>query len=323
MFVNRVRSFYCIALFIVLQCWLSALYACSTIIIVSSNTHFSMVHRIESALYTELKTQKRVIHVLSESVKRPEFFEQYHEPCLITTIGSEALATVLSTKTHTPILSTLLRKGVFHQLLKQYGHSLNEPMLPITAIFVDQPFTRQFNLIQALFPHINEKSPIGILLGPQSVADQELLQCIARDRHLQLITTFVNKSENPIAVVDTMLNEAKLLFAIPDINIYNPTTSHGILLTTYHRRAPLIGFSRTYVNSGAMAAVHSTSKQLADQASKTIAAIIEKNQFPAPQYPKEFSVAMNHHVVHSLGLSVADENTIKSRMDKMQETSPL
>jgi len=306
--------------FAALQLWQSHAFACSTITLVSSNSHFGMVHRIEASLYSQPERQPKLVHIIAENIQNPQIFGQSKDSCLIVTIGSEALNKVLKSQTKAPILSVLTRKNTFHYLLKEHHRHLDDPQAPISVIYLDQPLERQLNLLQSLLPK-EGKQNIGILLGPSSLAERSILQKLSSQKNLILTTVYVNKFENPVGVLDALLNDAEIVLAIPDNRIYNPKTTRGMLLTAFHKRVPLVGYSRTYVNNGALAAIYSTTKQLADQTAKQILAIIQNpNKKPSfAHYPEEFSVAVNYQVARSLGLTIESESQLKSTIEKLEK----
>lgn len=279
-----------------------------------------MVHRIEASLYSQPHPQPKLTHIIAENIQPTYDFEQTGNNCLIITIGSEALNKVLQAKTKTPILSVLTRKNTFHYLLKEHKRHLDDPESPISVIYLDQPLERQLLLLQSLLPKEGRKN-IGILLGPSSLTEQTCLQKLASKKSLDLTTIYVNKFENPVGVLDALLNDTEIVLAIPDNRIYNPKTTRGMLLTAFHKRVPLVGYSRTYVNNGALAAIYSTTKQLADQTAKQILYMTQNadKKLSLVQYPQEFSVAVNYQVARSLGLTIPSETQLKSTIEKLEK----
>lgn len=277
-----------------------------------------MVHRIEAALFGKLNSKPKLVHLLSENLHKT-VPQQFSEACLIVTIGSESLRQVLAMKTEQPIFSVLLRYAIFHQLLAHHHRSLQDSRYPISAIYLDQPLARQLNLITCLFSRYHPKQ-VGIILGLESLYHQESLQKIATQVPYALHTVVVDQFENPATVLDTLLNDAKVILAVPDSRIYNPKTARGMLLTAFHKRVPLVGYSKTFVNNGAFAAVYSNTKQLADQTAEEIINIMNSKdkKLPKPQYPKEFTVSVNQQVAKSLGIPVDNEALIKQTMEKME-----
>ncbi|MBS0290840.1 MAG: hypothetical protein JSS07_12500 [Proteobacteria bacterium] len=292
---------------------------CNSIIIVSSNSHFAMVHRIEAALYAQPTLEPKPIHFIADNIPNPTFLAQHHKSCLIVTIGTEALTKILKLDTSLPVLSVLTRKKSFESQLETHGRHLNDPKHPHSVIYLDQPLERQLNLLKSLLPNPKTENNVGILLGTNSLSDQERLQKFASKKGLKLTTVNVNNFENPVAVLDGLLDDVNIVLALPDNRIYNNKTTRGMLLTAFHKRVPIIGYSKSYVNHGALGAVYSSTKQLADQTAVQIMAILKNNlQLPAPQYPNEFLVEVNYHVAHTLGLVIADEDALKQTLEKME-----
>ncbi|HRE31147.1 MAG TPA: hypothetical protein PLD88_04150, partial [Candidatus Berkiella sp.] len=155
--------------------WVVSAQACGSVILVSNNSHFAIVHRIEASLFGKLTTKPKLIHLLSENLHEKAATQQLSEACLIVTIGSESLRQILNIKTQTPILSVLSRRAIFHHLLKTHQRTLNDPSHPISAIYLDQPLERQLNLISCLFKHRPPKQ-VGVILGTESLYHQESLQ---------------------------------------------------------------------------------------------------------------------------------------------------
>ncbi|MGD9591198.1 MAG: ABC transporter substrate-binding protein [Candidatus Berkiella sp.] len=317
---KRLNIYRNIALFAALQLWLNAAIACANVLLVSSNSHFAMVHRIEATLYAQPHTALKIEHLVAENVKADHFQQTKDDNCLIVAIGSEALHAILKTKCKKPILSVLSRKSSINTLLHEHDRKLGDPSAPISAIYLDQPLERQLLLLQCLMPN-HETNSIGVLLGPNSLIEQTQLQTLASKHHIKLNTIYVNKFENPVAVLDGLLDETQMVLAIPDHRVYNTKTTRGMLLTAFHKRVPLIGYSRTYVNNGALAGVYSTTKQLADQTAKQIIDILATNdvKLPQPQYPQDFTIAVNHQVARSLGLFVENETVLKQTIEKMEK----
>lgn len=299
--------------------WHSAAFGCSTIVLVSNNSHFAVVHRIEAALFGKIPAKTKLVHLLAENMHGKKTLQHYPQACLVVAIGSEGLRQVLQSDTHLPVLSVLTRKAIFEHLLETHQRTLNDPKYPISVIYLDQPLQRQLNLIACLFNRTPPKM-VGIILGSESRYHQEMLQKLSSKYSFDINTVVVDKYENPATVLDTLLDDAKVILAVPDSRIYNLKTARGMLLTAFHKRVPLVGYSRTFVNNGAFAAVYSNTKQIADQTAEEVIKVMNSKDkhLPKPQYLREFSVSVNNQVGRSLGLPTDNEVTIKQAMDKME-----
>jgi len=173
--------------------------ACDELILVSSHSHFDMVHHIESSLFSQTHKKPKLAHIISDTIQSSDFFDNHSPDCLIITIGAKALAAVLQTKVASPIFSVLIRKNTFLQLLKEneQGSDLLAQK-KISAIYLDQPLARQLHLLEILFPK-EKREPIGVLLGKDSLVEQALLQDLTQQKELKLLSIYVNNIENPVA----------------------------------------------------------------------------------------------------------------------------
>lgn len=290
----------------------------SSLLLVSSNSHFGIVHRIESELFSQPDEKPRISHLLVEQVVKLEPNEESPYD-LIVTIGAEALETVLKANIQKPVLSVLIRKHTYQNILSICHRKEGNPNTPITAIYLDQPLQRQINLIKQVTPDVNnEHAAVGVLFGPASITSQEALLSIAHKENIKLNTIYVSNFENPVAVMDAFLSEVKVLLALPDTRIYNPRAARGILLAAFHKHVPLIGYSQSYVKNGALVSVFSNTKQIAHQTANTILDILKMQQLPPPQYPKEFSVEVNYQVAKSLNIPMESESSLKLNLMNME-----
>jgi putative tryptophan/tyrosine transport system substrate-binding protein len=120
------------------------------------------------------------------------------------------------------------------------------------------------------------------------------------------------------AALRPVLDDAGVLLAVADPEVYNGSTVSNILLATYRAQVPVVAFSPAYVKAGALLALYSTPGQIGTQA----AGLVRQLQLGGAmgvtsQYPVEFSVAVNDHVARSLGFSL-DEVALMTRLQKLE-----
>lgn len=312
----------CSLLFLLLSFKAVAL-ASSNVLLISSNSHFAMVHRTEAALFSQPSPRPNISHVLVDQLQNPAHFHIHSDVSLVVTFGAEALEAVLKLNTEKPILAILIRKNTFYNLLSIYHRKINDSQYPISAIYLDQSLERQLNLIQTIFPDIDYKSSVGVLFGPGSINQQEELLQLAEANQLRLNTIYVNNFENPVAVMDAFLDEVRVLLALPDNRIFNPHSARGILLAAFHKHVPLIGYSQSYVKNGALISLFSSTKQIAQQTAQAILTIIDQNQLPAPQYPNEFSIEVNYQVARSLNINIGSEADLLQKLLAKEKDSQV
>lgn len=276
-----------------------------------------MVHRIEAALFQSPKFSISIQHVLAQNVIKEDSIATLNQSGLIVSIGAESLDKLLSLNTKTPILSVLTRKAVFEQILRSHQRTLNDKNHPLKVVYLDQPLSRQLDFIQTLFKD-KKQIHLGVLLGSYSIEEKESLQTLTQKNNIALTSVFVKKFENPVGILDSILSDVNVILAIPDPRIYHSSTARGMLLTAFHKQVPLIGFSHTFVNNGALGALYSNMKQIGDETAGNIIAIMRHgfSHIPNEQYPREYLVAINYQVAKSLGMDLPNQEAIKSKLSK-------
>lgn len=288
------------------------------VVIISSNSHFGLVHRIEALLYAQPQIKPRLAHQVIDNERTDRLekavFEDAH---FAVTVGTEALSATLQADVNIPILSILIREHAFHQLLEQYQNNPVHSPLSITALYLDQPITRQFDLIKTLIPR-TDALPIGILLQSRSSPNPIYTYHIEVPEGIKVITAHTQAFANPSQALERLLEESRVLLALPDVSIYNAKSARGILLTAYHKRVPVIAYSRTFVNNGALAAVYCTPKQIAEQTTRIMISLLQQDlcELPDPLYPDDFSVAINYQVANTLGLFLPNEAQVQKIMQE-------
>lgn len=215
---------------------------------------------------------------------------------LVIAVGMKAAETV-ATSDAPFVLNVLVPKVGYENLLRNFPHRAASHTF--SAIYLDQPVSRQAHLIAAILP---DRHRVGLLYStPPEELEQFRLEMGKRGLRLR------EKAVGTQSVAETLqglLQDSDVLLALPDSAIYNGLTIRNILLATYRSSVPLIGFSSGYVKAGALCAVFSAPEQIAAQAAPLIRQFGETRLLPAAQYPQEFEVMVNDQVAHSLGLHI-------------------
>lgn len=231
---------------------------------------------------------------------------------LVVALGTRALIVALAARA-APIVAALVPRAAFEVAVRSAPQA--RAQRPVTAVYLDQPFARQFDLIRLVVP---ERRRIGVLISPDREDNLGQLQALARARNLEVVGRTVASPQAIYPALAHLLAQTDLILAVPDTAIYNSGTIHNILLTTYRARQPLFGFSAAYVRAGALAAVYSTPQQVARQAAAIVLNAIAGGALPPPAYASAFSVDVNHTVAHSLGLTVEDDLVIEAKLQALE-----
>lgn len=240
---------------------------------------------------------------------------------LLVSLGSDMAARLMASPPDVSLLCLLIPRLTFRHLAAQ----LPEPARGrVSAIYLDQPFARTLHLLQSAFP---EARDIAVPLGPSSALEEAELAAEAAAHGLRLHLARIREDENPLRAILGLLDDSDVVLALPDPVVYNQYSVQGILLATYRREIPVIGFSRAYVRAGAIAAVYTAPIQVGRQAGDLIrdAFAMDPPRLPPPQPPDEYEIAVNRQVTRSLGIILPDDADLLGqvrRMDAVPESLP-
>lgn len=230
---------------------------------------------------------------------------------VIVTLGSEALRRVLSKEVRVPIVAALIPKAGLERIVRESAH---KPFVPLSALYLDQPFPRQIELIRLALPNARK---IGVLWGAESGLQTSALQSAMQAKGFELVNGYVGGGSTLFAGLKAVLDDTDALLAVPDPLVYNGSSISNVLLATYRARVPVIAFSPAYVRAGALLSLHSTPRQIGLQAFAMARALSQGASGPMLQYPSDFSVVLNDQVARSLEL-LLDEKSLTERLKRVE-----
>jgi hypothetical protein len=235
-------------------------------------------------------------------------------PDLVVAVGAVAFEGVLRTlavrdsRERVPVLATLLPRAAYDATLAR-GLAVRRP---VSATVLDQPLSRQAALLARALPQLRR---IAVLPGAQT---RQLLRPLERElsqRGFQLVMApEVRTADEIYPSLKVAIDEGDVVLALPDATIYHGASLQNILLTTYRARKPLVGFTAVQVRAGAILAAYSTPTQVAGRSAEMVHAWLAGRGLPAPQGPRDFSVATNTKVGDSLGLWLEDAATLAAEL---------
>lgn len=228
---------------------------------------------------------------------------------LLITVGTQALARALAESEATPILATLIPREAY---LRLTAHSSSRR---VSAVFIDQPLSRQLDAVAVALP---ERRRVGVILGPDSQRLLPELKSAATRRGLTLSAAVAESENDLFAALDKVLAEVDVLLATPDPRVYNAGTLQNILLASYRRQIPLVGFSPAYLRAGALLTLQSSPAQIAASASDAIRAALAGRVLPPPRHGREFSLTVNRHVARSLGIVIPGDAELTGRLRQLE-----
>lgn len=175
----------------------------------------------------------------------------------------------------------------------------------VQIIMLDQPIERSMMLIKEVVPDARH---VGILISPSDEDSIDVLTKIAQKTGLVIHPELVVNDDEIGRKLSQLLDKIDVLLAQPDIKIHNRKTVSKILLSSYRKNIPVIGFSSAFVKAGALAAVFSSPEDIGQHIGDSIASYLRHGKITAgTSFPRFFSVSINKQVAHSLGIQLDSE----------------
>jgi hypothetical protein len=229
---------------------------------------------------------------------------------LVVPLGLKASRAAAQLDPAISVLATLLPRQAYESLLA----SGIPPRRLFSALVLDQPLERQLGLIRLALPRAER---VGVLLGPNTLAQKAELVRAGQQAGLELGIEAVTSQGELFAGQRELLRDNEVLLALPDPLVLNQTTLMSYLVGAYRARVPVIGFSQSFTEAGALASVFSTPEQIGRQLSEIVSGIANgRAGRPARLiYPRYFKVYVNRQVARSLELDIAPDDRLQKQLE--------
>lgn len=238
----------------------------------------------------------------------PGEIKDQHQIDMIVSVGLKASISA-TFQTKVPVLVVMVPRESYQTLFAQTTRI--NPAPSISAIYLDQPWERQLNFIQAILP---EHRRIGLLYSPQAHIDLTSLRKHVSKRDIKLIANPVSSEDKLFSTLKSMLLSSDILLAVPDNTIYNSNNIRNVLLSCYRSGIPFVGLSQAYVDAGAIGAIFSSQQQLANQIAEAIHYFERYGKLPRDSYSRDFSISLNHEVARSMGINLPTGDMVRYKI---------
>ena len=269
----------------------------------------SAFNEAAEAIATELRSAGHRSHSLSLPLRADES-AALSGNALIITLGTRAAQTVSGMAPRSLVLHTLLPRSAFEKLVAR-----SDDFRRVSAVFIDQPTSRQIELLRIALP---DWPRVAFVTSRESSELGQRLVASARDKRLRPVLEQLNDENELYPTLQRVLADPAVLVAVPDATLFNNRTISNILLTAYHQRSPVIGFSPAYVKAGALFALYSTPAQIGQQAGEAARSGLASGSLPPPAAPRHFRIGTNRYVARSLGINLEDAAVLQERLERSE-----
>lgn len=264
--------------------------------------------QFHDALARALVEKNSNIAVVSFPAGEKRYFIDDPKVDLNIAIGEKAMELAIS-DFKAPLLNIMISRNAYETLREK--RRLRRSSKVVSAIYIDQPWDRQFNFIRAALPNYNK---VGILHSPDANIILPRLP-----RGMTVNTRPIRQSESLFSALESIMSSNDLMLVVPDDGNYINSNIRNITMTSFRLGVPMVGISQNHISAGMICAIFSTQNQIIEQITGTVISFAENRLLPDPQYPELFSIAVNYQAASSMGIAIDTQEIIRQRMDKAAE----
>lgn len=291
--------------------FLFSAHAADVVFVLSKNTrpYQQFVESVKQSLNrSEKDTVTSTVLMLDEYIDNPDGHK------LVVAVGTSATRGVINTNTTQPVLSALIPSAVYYEILRNAPAKIKKR---VSGVFIDHPLKRYIRFVKEVYPRWKN---IGLLSARNNTHANNEIGRLINNKNTKILHKTVNNSDEVIPTLNKLLKDYDVLLTLADPVVLNRSTAHGILLSAYHQKVPVVSYLKSYVKAGALSALYSTPEDLGKQVGEYIIEVASNNFIfiKHHQHPKYFSISVNERVAQSLGLGNIDAEKIKDTLYKME-----
>jgi ABC-type uncharacterized transport system substrate-binding protein len=233
-------------------------------------------------------------------------------PKVFVALGSQATAALVEENLSAPILAALIPRQSFERVLRQTSRNVS-PQL--SAVYLDQPLTRQLALIRAALPRAKR---VAVLWGPESKGSARQLRALVESSGLQLVEAEFKPDGAGFPDMRPILSASDVFLALADPSVFNSNSIQNLLLSAFRANVPMVAFSPAYVRAGAWLSLQVTPNQVGQQLAPLVQGVLQGGGLPDhAQESTDFEVSVNEHVGRSLNLR-ADATELRLHLRRLE-----
>lgn len=286
--------------------WTAAAWAAASVTLVlsdSSTAYLEAANSLRQALEREDQRWRLRVEPLAAR-------HRVQGEDLVIPMGLRALRAVLAEPGHAPVWALMVTRAEYESVAAGPAAASRRPL---SALFLDQPASRQIQMLLAALP---DTKSLGVITSGDDASMTGPLREAAAARGLNLAVERVERYGDVIAMIENMKGRIDLLLLLPDPLVVDAGTLRPLLLETYRHRLPVMAYSTPLVAAGAMLAVYASPERIGREAAMRLSRAGKGGpwRLPPPGYVDDFEVAVNRSVALALDIRVPTSELIRRRM---------
>lgn len=224
----------------------------------------------------------------------------------ITTPSAQA---IVSQVKKTPIVFAAVSDPLGAKIVS----SLQHPSGNVTGVADVPPVREQLNFLLTCLPDLKK---LGVIYNPgeaNAVAFLEMLQPLAQEKNIELVTAAAPKSVNVSEAAQSLVNHVDAIFIGNDNTVVSGL--EALVKTCLEAKKPLFMSDPDSVDRGALAAYAYDQQQIGKQVGSMVAQVL-KGKNPggmAVETPTDLKLSINPHTAEKLKVTCKQATTLKEK----------
>jgi len=205
----------------------------------------------------------------------------------IISLGSNACDQLLLAGVNVEVICALIRQSYVPGILGQN----NFKFLPMEV-----PLPYFIKLARALGDEVKR---VGIVSGPNLQVMKPFVERMLDRQHLQINWVSISDDDNPVKALTGVIQASDIFIVLPDSAGFNRALAPWILQLSLHQRTPVLAYSFSYANAGALASLYQSDEDIL----RNILELYEHKNSSL-----HFSLRLNFTVGRNLGFDLQSED---------------
>ncbi|OZA14983.1 MAG: hypothetical protein B7X94_00135 [Hydrogenophilales bacterium 17-62-8] len=230
----------------------------------------------------------------------------------VVTLGVRALKYALDAEGVAPLFAVLVPSLTFEKLLSDHPQASRRR--PVSALFLDQPYARQLQLIRLALPQAKR---VGVLVGPVMESQAGELKKASREAGLEIRIFATQTREQLFASLNDLAREVDVLLLLPDPQVVSGENLQGLFLRTYQQRLSVAAYAASLVRAGATLGLYATPAQFGVEMGKWVRETDGEKvaNGVTTRFPQRYTVEINRNVARTLELPLPTVESLSRRLD--------
>ena len=232
-----------------------------------------------------IKGVKQAIYTSGENVNVQVYYPEQGEneptalsnalnefnPDILITVGSRSTRIAKSIHPNIPIIFA----SVLNPVTSGIVDNLEFPGHSITGASLDISVDLQLLKFAQLVPDLKR---VGVLYSDKTKYIVDQAESWASSQQIEIVPYEVTTPKDLPIGIEYLIQNCDGIWAIPDELIYTPQSTKHIMLESFRRRIPIMGFSPSFVKSGALFALIVDHKYVGVQAGELAVKVLKGYQ---------------------------------------------